>query len=345
MMRNAPHRSCESPVGAKENSPALQCWRQPPARSVCLAAAGRCGGSAGATIVLSLFCFLFSIFSATASAQQSTNPWQPVAQALGRAGEEKDGVYRVAFPRTDLRVHIGGVSIRTGLALTSWAAFQKAGDATMMMGDLVLLTAEVSPVVSKLTEFSIEVTAIHNHLLGEQPRVMYMHFHRHGDAVALATALRSALALTGTPLNAPRPRTAPEPAGPDASKLETILGSKGTVHGGVVSFSIPRTEKITYRGATLGPRMGLATAINFQAEGSGAVTTGDFVLVASEVQPVIRALRKHGIEVTALHNHMLDEQPRLFFLHFWGRGDAGKLARGLRAALDGQSYARWLDGP
>lgn len=287
----------------------------------------------------SVVVFLFLLMM-PAAAQRPASDWQGVEKALGRTGDEKDSVYRVAFPRTDLRVRVGGVTLRAGLALTSWAAFQKAGDETMMMGDLVLLATEVSPVVSHLTESGIEITAIHNHLLGEQPRVMYLHYHGHGDAARLAAVLRSALALTGTPLNAPRPRTGMEPAAPEAEKLATILGFKGAGHGGVTSFTIPRAEKIIGGGAALGPRMGVATAINFQMEGSGAVATGDFVLVASEVQPVIRALREHGIEVTALHNHMLDEQPHLFFLHFWGRGNADDLAHGLRAALDGTNHAK-----
>ena len=277
-----------------------------------------------------------------ASAQQAAPAaWAEVEKTLGRAGEEKDGVYRVAFPRTDLRVRAGGVTLRPGLALTSWAAFLRAGNATMMMGDLVLLGAEVTPVVSALSQAGIEITALHNHIVGEQPRVMYLHFHGHGDAARLAAALRDALAKTSTPLGAPRSATsaAQPPATPDADLLSKILGRTGTARGGVVSFSIPRAEKITASGATLSLRMGVATAINFQVEGSGAVTTGDFVLLAGEVQPVIAALRQHGIEVTALHNHMLDEQPRLFFLHFWGHGDAAKLAQGLRAALDRTQHA------
>jgi hypothetical protein len=297
------------------------------------------------------FASLVLLAAAFLTAQQApVSPWQAVERSLGRAGEERDGVHRVAFPRTDLRVRAGGVNIRAALALTSWAAFQKSGNATMVMGDLVLLAGEVSPVVSKLSEGGIEITALHNHLLGEQPRVMYAHFHGHGDAAQLAATLRAALVVTGTPLTTPRPR----PPGPfladdpkataqaaELDKLRRILGYEGRIaQTGVFGFTIPRAETITGAGGTLGPRMGLGTAINFQTEGSGAATTGDFVLVASEVQPVIRALRAHGIEVTALHNHMLDEQPRLFFLHFWGRGDAEQLARGLRAALDVTNHGK-----
>lgn len=282
---------------------------------------------------------VFLVAAGAVPAQQA-DPWQDVAAALGRAGEERDGVYRVTFPRSDLRVRVGGVTVRPGLALTSWAAFQRAGEAAMVMGDLVVRSGELNPAVSKLLEGGIEVTAIHNHLNGESPRVMYVHFRGHGDAAKLAATLRSALAVTATPLATPRPRRSTAPP-LDVDALSDILGRPGTARSGVVSFSIPRAERITGgpAAAGLGPRMGLGTAINFQREGSGAVATGDFVLLAGEVQPVIRALRQHGIDVTALHNHMLDERPRLFFLHFWGRGPADELARGLRAALDATNHA------
>jgi len=207
---------------------------------------------------------------------------------------------------------------------------------------LVLLAAEVQPVVSKLVAAGVQITAVYNHLLGEQPRVVYAHFEGHGKASMLASTLRSALALTATPLATPRPRSGGETATLDAERFGQILGHKGTTRGGVLSFSIPRAEKITGGVAhtDLGPRMGVATAINFQPEGSGAAIAGDFVLLAAEVQPVVRALRDHGIEVTAIHNHMFDEQPRLVFLHFWGRADADRLARGLRAALDLTNHIR-----
>ena len=285
---------------------------------------------------------LLAIVVFAASAQTlAPDSWEGVAQALGRAGEERDGVYRVSFPRTDLNIRAGGVRLRAGLALTSWVAFQPARGRAMMMGDLVLTPNELAPVASRLVEGNIEITSVHNHLAGEQPRMMYIHFHGHGDARGMAATLRNALAATSTPLGTPGASNARASAtGLDVGGLSKILGSSGTERGGVVNFSIPRAEKLTGGGVTLGPRMGVATAINFQAEGSGAVTTGDFVLTASEVQPVIRALREQGIEVTALHNHMLDDQPRLFFLHFWGRASAEMLARGLRAALDHTAHAK-----
>ncbi len=266
--------------------------------------------------------------------------WEEVAKALGRTGEERDGVYRVSFPRTDLSVRVGGVRIRAGLALTTWAAFFRSSEAAMAMGDLVLTPGELPEVTSRLAQGRIAITAVHNHLAGEQPRVMYLHFHGHGEAAGLAKALRNALAATATPLATPASTSRTAPSGLDVAQLSQILGSRGIERGGVVNFSVARREEITAARSALNPRTGVATAINFQAEGSGAVTTGDFVLIAGEVQAVIAVLRKHGIEVTALHNHMLDEQPRLFFLHFWGRAPAVALAEGLRAALDLTAHAK-----
>lgn len=272
--------------------------------------------------------------------QAQNGPWQAVEFNLRRRGEEKDGVLRVTFPRSDLQVKVGSVRIRTGLALTSWAAFQRTGNSAMMMGDLVLLSSELPAVTSKLVESGIEITAVHNHLAEEQPRVLYVHFHGHGFPGQMALALRRTLELTGTPLSASPSQAPAEELTSDAQKLSKIFGRSGTQSEGIVSFAIPRAETIASARATLGPQMGVATAINFQLEGSDSVTTGDFVLLEKEVQPVIRALRANGIEITALHSHMLDENPRLFFLHFWGRGETNQLARGLRAALDVTNHTK-----
>jgi hypothetical protein len=226
-----------------------------------------------------------------------------------------------------------GVTVAPGLALGSWLAFKKMGNEAMVMGDLVLSEEEIEPVMLKLQQDKIEQSSIHNHLLGESPRVIYMHIEGHGDPVALARSLAAALALTKTP--------APVPAAPQQSidlnggQVEQALGYTGRVNGGILQFSIPRIEKITEGEMEIPPAMGVATAINFQPTGQGkAAISGDFVLLASEVNPVIRALRTHGIDVTAMHNHMLFEQPHLYFMHFWANDDAVKLARGLRAALD-----------
>ena len=264
--------------------------------------------------------------------------WQAqVGETLGKAGSATpSGIYRVGLPRTDLKVTLDGVELKAGFALGSWLAFEKMGDQGMVMGDLVLTMDEVAPVMTKLAAGGIEVTALHNHLLRNQPFTMYMHVQGHGDPVKLAAALHTALAESKTPLGpAPvAPTAAPPPIDLDTAALDQTLGAKGTNSGGVYQFSIPRAEPIKDGGMDVPPPMGSANAINFQPTGGGkAAITGDFVLVAKEVNPVLKALRDHGIEVTAIHNHMLDDQPHLYFMHFWANDDAKKLAEGLKAAL------------
>ena len=268
--------------------------------------------------------------------------WDAVAKAIGRPGTEMPGgVYRVGIGRSDLTVIVDGVQIKPPLALGSYLAFQKAGKEAMVMGDLVLLQEEVNPVMKKLIEQGIEITAIHNHLLRATPTVMYMHYMGHGDAAKLAAAVRGALEVSKTPLEAPAKAAAQSPLDLDTAAIESKLGAKGTNNGGVYGFGIPRAEAIKEHGTTIPPAMGMGTVINFQPTGGGkAAITGDFVLVAKEVNPVLKALRENGIEVTALHGHMLDEQPRLFFMHFWANDDAQKLADGLKAALDKTNRAK-----
>lgn len=282
----------------------------------------------------------------SARAQQMPFDWKPVGTAVGKPGTvQPDGVYKIGLPRTDLHVKAGDVEIKPALALGSWLAFRKMAAETMVMGDLVLTEDEVAPVMAKLQEGGIEITALHNHVLNESPRIMYMHISGHGDAVKLAQSIHDALALSRTPLAA----TAPAPAETldlDTKQLDQILGRAGKVNGGVYQFAIPRSEKIAEGDMSHGAEpipssMGLATAINFQPTAGGrAAITGDFVLTANEVNPVITALRTNGIAVTALHSHMLNDSPRLFFMHFWANDDALKLARGLRSALDRTNSAR-----
>ncbi len=271
--------------------------------------------------------------------------WTKISGPLGKSGTEMPGgVYRVGMPRTDLHVTLDGVQIKPTLALGSWLAFHADGDATMVMGDLVLIEAEVSPVMKKLEEGGIGITALHNHLLRAQPSTLYMHVLGHGDPATLAKSLHDALALSGTPLGDATPSTGSQPpagAAPaqqvdlDTAMIDRTLGAKGRVVGGVYQVGIPRAEVIHDGGMEVPVAMGSAQAINFQPTGDGkAAITGDFVLTAPEVNPVLRTLRENGIEVTAVHNHMLDDQPRLFFMHFWANDDAAKLASGLRAALD-----------
>lgn len=279
------------------------------------------------------------IYSATfAQAQVDSNAtWKSVEAALGRSGQSQPGdVYKFSLPRKDLKVVKEGVTVAPGLALGSWLAFKKMGSDAMVMGDLVLTEEEVQPVMLKLQEEKIEQTSIHNHLLGESPRVVYMHIEGHGDPVALARSLAAAIALTKTPPPAPSAGgAAPPTIDLNTTEIEKALGYSGKANGGILQFTIPRTEKITEAGMEIPPAMGVATGINFQPTGEGkAAISGDFVLLANEVNPVIRALRTHGIEVTAMHNHMLFEQPHLYFMHFWANDDAVKLAEGLRAAVD-----------
>jgi hypothetical protein len=261
--------------------------------------------------------------------------WKAVGQALGKEGAVMPGgVYRVGLPRTDLKVTLDGVEIKPGFALGSWLAFRPMGNEAMVMGDLVLTGEEVNAVMKKLSESGIEVTALHNHLLRSQPFTMYMHVSGHGDPVKLATALHDGLALSKTPMTAAA-AAAPASLDFDTAAVDAAMGFKGKANGPVFQFSIPRAEPVKDAGMDVPEAMGSAIAINFQGTGGGkAAITGDFVLAAGEVNPVLKALRANGIEVTAIHNHMLDDEPRMFFMHFWANDDAQKLARGLRAALD-----------
>ena len=266
--------------------------------------------------------------------------WKSVEDALGRHGTALPGnVYKFGLPRADMHVTVQGVAIQPALALGSWLAFKRVSGGAIVMGDLVLLENEVEPVMLKLQQAGIEQTGLHNHVLNESPRVMYMHVSGHGDSVQLARSLHDALALTGTP--APAPPAPPAKLDLDQAQLESILGRKGSVNGGVLQFSVPRAESISEHGTDIPPSMGTATAINFQPTGNGRVAiTGDFVLLGSEVNPVIKTLRENGIDVTAIHSHMLEETPRLFFMHFWANHDAVALAKGLRAALDRTNSAQ-----
>ena len=269
---------------------------------------------------------------------KSESDWKPVEEALGKSGQLQAGdVFRVAMPRTDLKVKVQGLDVKAGFALGSYAAFKKTGRDTMVMGDLVLLDEEVQGVMAKLLAKGILVTALHNHLNEMSPHVMYMHYSGHGDAVQLASSLRDALSASATPLGQSAPAATAASGGPDIDQkqVEAALGRTGRVNNGILQVGVARAEKITENGMELLPAMGVNTAINFQPTGDGkAAITGDFVLIGREVNPVAKTLREHGIQVTAIHNHALGDNPRLFYMHFWANDDAVKLARGLKAALD-----------
>ena len=256
---------------------------------------------------------------------------ESIEKIIGKKGTIQDGVLKFTFPRYDLKVNIGLVSVEPALALTSWMAFYQVGNQTMVMGDLVLLESEIDPVVSQLIANGFEITALHNHLLHELPRIMYLHISGIGNDVKLAQGIKNVLSVTQTPITGqPTVQTLPQEYW---SSVEGIMGKKGSRTGKVIQFSFPRAEKIKELGVEIPPSMGVSQAINFQAEGQNAATTGDFVLIDKEVNPVIRTLRQYGITVTAIHNHMLYEAPRLFFLHFWSVDNPEKLAYGLRQAL------------
>ena len=277
-----------------------------------------------------LVCFL--LFPLTARSQGVNAA--TIDQALGRSGQKTGDVYKVAFPRTDLHVSVRGLAIKPGLALGSWAAFAGTDDNAMVMGDLVLLEDELNPVMDKLRSSGFEITAVHNHLIDETPHVLYLHYMGHGPAAQLATSLKEALSVSKTPLDKPTP-AAEEPV-PAAwvNAVQESVGRKGTFKGGVLSYGLARSEEITMNGMVVPPAAGVAEAINFQAAESGQVaTTADFVLTAAEVNLVLSELRAHHIAVTALHSHMLTEQPRLFFMHFWAVGDPQSVGGGIKAAL------------
>jgi uncharacterized protein DUF1259 len=309
-------------------------------------------GSTASFALTSFFVLLASGVLQNQSAQTNNQQpavadWKPVEQALGKAGSIQPGdVYKVSLPRSDLKVTVGGIELKPALALGSWVAFKKTGDMTMVMGDLVLTEDEVTSVLTKLQEGGVEVTALHNHVLHESPRVMYMHIHAMGDGAKIAKSIHDALALTKTPFTASPAPAQTQNIGIDTKQIDQLMGQSGKMNGVVYQYSIARADEITdtsmdSKGTAIPPAMGVAQAINFQPTGGGkAAITGDFVLLASEVNPVIKALRDNGIEVTALHSHMLNDSPHLFFMHFWANDDSLKLARGLRSALDRTNSAK-----
>ena len=268
--------------------------------------------------------------------------WSKVDTALGKTAATQNDVHRYGIPRSDLKVTLDDVTIKPALALGGWVAFEPATDGAMLMGDIVLTEGEVTPVMTKLLQSGIEITALHNHLMRATPATFYMHIRGHGDPVKLATEIRAALAESKTPFAPPAATSGQtEKLDLDTDKLDQVLGAKGKVNGGVYQFSIPRREAVTENGMPVPPAMGTGTVINFQPTGAGkAAIAGDFVVTAEELNPIIGALRENGIEVAAIHSHMLEEQPRLFFVHFWANDDVVKLAKGLRSALDKMAVAK-----
>ena len=281
--------------------------------------------------------------SSPSSSKKTATDWKNVQNIFGFAGDILPGdVIRFNMPRKDLHVTLGGTEIKPGLALGSWAAFHAVGkNDSMVMGDLVLTDDEVAPVMKALQEGGVEVTALHNHLIGESPKVWYIHMGGHGNPVKLGQTVKSAVALTKTPLPQGGSSQDSKDLGFDVAAIEKIMGYQGKVSGGVLHFSVPRAEKLTEEGMVTPPSMGAGTAINFQPTGNGrAAIAGDFAMTWKEVEPIIQVLRDNGIETVAVHSHALNDVPRLFYAHFWANDDAAKLAKGLRAALDKTNSAK-----
>ena len=275
-----------------------------------------------------------TLVAGPAFAQSNVQPLNTdgIAKAMGKEGDLTGEMYRVSFPRSDLTVKVGNVVIKPALALMSWAAFVKSGTTAITYGDLVLLDDEINPVISKLEERGIELSALHNHLLHEDPRIMYIHFVGRGNEVEMAKGIREALALTKSPLVS-------TPASPEAKpelakEIERIIGYEGSMGGGVFHITVPRNDvHVHAMDAAIPGSMGMNTPLNFQFDGKNAAINGDFMLLPAELNPVIKVLRANGIEVASVHNHMLDDEPRLIFMHFWAYSDAVDLAKGLKAAL------------
>ena len=287
------------------------------------------------------------IFCSYSFAQQ--NDWSSVEKIFGKKGTVQDNVFKIGYPRSDLKIKIGDFAVAPGFALGSWIGFINTSkrmnmqdheadmsNKAMMMGDLVLLDTEVPGVLKKLVEVNLKITAIHNHLINESPNVKYVHFSGSGDRVKLAEAIKSVLAVTGTPLTPPQP---PAQTNIDWSKVEAILGTTGKHNGILLQYSFARKEKLKESGMVMPPYIGMATAINFQKEGDKAAITGDFVLLADEINPAIKILIDNGITPTALHNHMIHDEPRLFMMHFWAIDDPEKLAKALQQVLTTTNHA------
>lgn len=284
--------------------------------------------------------FLF-ILTISYSCYSQQNEWSTVENVFGKKGTVQGNVFKITYPRSDLKVKVGDFAVAPGFALGSWIGFMTMDHMGMkmpvsMMGDLVLLDTELPTALNKLVDVNLKVTAIHNHLINESPNVKYVHFSGTGDRVKLAEAIKSVLAVTGTPL---APPAAPSPASIDWSAVESVLGTTGKHNGQLLQYTFPRKEKLKESGMIMPAFMGMATAINFQKDGDKAAITGDFVLLADEINPAIKILISNGISPTALHNHMIRDEPRLFMMHFWAVDEPGKLAKALHEVLTSTNHA------
>jgi hypothetical protein len=279
---------------------------------------------------------------AFAAAAQSAHPagldTALIERLTGAKGalDAASGVFKVSVPRNDLDIRVGGVRLHPRLGLTSWAAFQKAGTGAMVMGDMVLLEPQVNPVMSTALDDGLEVTALHNHFFGDEPKVMFMHIGGHGAVEDLASAVGKVFRTASEkPPASPRAEIDPAKTSLDAAKIEALLGAKGDLKDGVLRFTFGKSTRM--HGETAGAAMGVNTWAAFAGSDGQAVVDGDFAMEKRELQAVLKALRKGGVDVVAIHNHMTGEEPRIVFLHYWGVGPAARLAEVLRSALEAQA--------
>jgi len=280
---------------------------------------------------LSLLIWLMMTFGSVYAAD-----FGEVERILGVPGQMQEGAVVFSFPRSDIKITIDGDPVPTALGFGSWTAWKAMGNGFMVMGDLVLLENEINPVISALAEANTNVTALHNHFLREEPRIMYMHIAGMGPAAPMANGIRNALDKTGTPKT--QASTSASALALDTKRIEEIIGHPGKAGGGVFKITLGRPG-VKMNGVELTASMGLNTWAAFTGTNERAHVAGDVAMTANEVNRVIRALRRGGIDIAAVHNHMLDEQPRIFFLHYWGTGPAERLAQTVREAFD------WAKGP
>lgn len=270
------------------------------------------------------------------TANTKTADWREVQKIFGQKGVQQGDTIKINFPRTDLNVKIKGMSVNPYMALNGYIALSPMHDHTMMMCTMVLLQDEVEPVIEKLIASNIEITGLHNHLSGETPRIMFLHCSAHGDALKLAKDFKNVLSITKTPLT---PYTY-QKSNINWGNVESILGFKSEKDGDLIIFNIQRADKIYDMDTEIPPLMGLRQTISMQKAGKKAISIGDFVVKAEEVNPVLKVLTNNGIIVTSIHNHMIDEEPRTFCLHYWGYDTPEKLAKGFKAALEKVNIVR-----
>jgi uncharacterized protein DUF1259 len=265
--------------------------------------------------------------------------YQQVLSTLGKQGDFKDNVLKVNIPRNDLKVTVAGVATPTPFGFGGWVAMTKGdGGHQVLMGDLVLLQDEVNPVMSALLDNGLDVTALHNHFFWDEPRIFYMHVHGHGTAADLARKLKPAIDLIGKPStgsSAAPPASGAPPATLNTARLTEIVGAQGEQTGAVYKFTLGRNDlKVKEMGALINARMGLNSWAAFTGTNEKAAIAGDVAMLETEVTPVLKALRKNGLDVVAIHHHMTNDRPVIIFLHYWGTGPADKLAMGFKAAVD-----------